>query len=61
MQQDFFHKMELEKGLKRWVSGLTMWPKKGVLRAAHPRYTFQCELSGIIASPKKLLAYNSVR
>ena len=35
--------LELEMGLKWWVSGAKKWPEKGVLKAARPRTTFQCE------------------
>ena len=48
MQDFFFQKMEvgpleLEKGLKAGSPKLKCCLKKGVLRAAHPRTTFQCE------------------
>ena len=46
--QDFLKKMEvgsleLEKGLKRWVSGAKMWPEKRGLEGSTSRITFQCE------------------
>ena len=41
--QDFFQKievgsLELEKGLKRQVSGAKMWPKKGGLEGGTSQY-----------------------
>ena len=36
--------LELEKDLKRWVSGAKMWPEKGGLEGSTSRTNFQCEV-----------------